>query len=130
MRSSTDRALTELVERVKNATGPDREIDLALATALVPDVLVLRQRDDDSGADPYTYWRYTEKIDDAIALVERMMPDHRWGIHCHHSSGGEFRAHVTKNSPLRPMPNVADAPTAPLAILSALLAALSKAGSQ
>jgi hypothetical protein len=66
-------ALDELLTRVEALTEPDRAVDLALATALVPDVLVLRQRNDDSGADPYTHWRYTEKVDDALALIERRL---------------------------------------------------------
>lgn len=64
-----------LIERLEKAAGPDRELDLAIAQALVPDVIVMRQREDDSGADPYTHWRYTESIDAAVALVERCLPN-------------------------------------------------------
>src|SRR5690554_4343906 len=64
----------ELLDKVKAATGPDRELDLDLAKALVPDVLVMRQRDDNTGADPYTYWEYTASVDAALALVERVLP--------------------------------------------------------
>lgn len=70
--------LQKLLERVKAAKGPDRELDLAIAQSLVPHVLVMRQRADDSGADPYTYWEYTGSIDAAFALVERQKPDWRW----------------------------------------------------
>ena len=73
-------SLDGLIERVERCTGPDRELDLALATALVPDVLVLRQRDDDSGSDPYTYWQYTGKIDDAVALAELKLPGWSWKL--------------------------------------------------
>ena len=64
---------------------------------------------------------YTRSVDAAIALVEMKLPDHQWGVHCHKSA---FRAHVTKRSPFRPMPNIGDAPTPALALISALLAAL------
>lgn len=72
--------LSSLIERVKSATGADRELDLAIATALVPDVIVLRQRDDDSGSDPYTYWEYTASLDATIALAEEVLPGWVWGV--------------------------------------------------
>jgi len=69
--------------------------------------------------------RLTGSLDAALTLVERLLPNHRWGVHCHHSSRGEYRAHVTKQSPLRPMPNIADGQTPALTILAAFLEALS-----
>ena len=69
-----------LIEQVEKLTGPDRGVDLALAQALVPDVIVMRQRDDDTGTDPYTHWQYTASIDAAVALIERLVPDAYWEI--------------------------------------------------
>lgn len=79
---------------------------------------------------------YTASIDAAVSLVEVRRPVMRWGVSCHSFKGGEtypdgkpkyvdgFRAHVSERSVLRPIPSVADAPTAPLTILAALLQAL------
>ena len=64
----------EILARLEKAEGPDRELDLLIAQTISPDVIVLRQRDDDSGADPYTYWHYTASIDAAMALVEKALP--------------------------------------------------------
>jgi hypothetical protein len=71
-------ALAELIARVEGLKGPDRDVDLAIASAIVPDVIVMRQRDDDTGADPYTYWCYTASIDAVVALIERELPG--WDI--------------------------------------------------
>jgi hypothetical protein len=103
--------LAELLKRVEAATGPDRELEWDIDEAITGEV-----------PDFHGCPHYTASIDDALALVERKLPDHKWGIH--QPKDGTYRAHVTKRSPLRPMPNTADAPTAPLAILAALLAAL------
>lgn len=121
--------LAGLLARVKTATGPDRKLDYAIFTAFAP-------------MDVGSYWhptegnQYTASIDAALALVERMLPGHRWGISTHSIKSGAknergwplhadgFRAHVTERSALRPMPSIADAPTAPLAILAATLSAL------
>jgi hypothetical protein len=70
----------ELLAKLVAATGPDRALDLAVAQKLVPDVIVGRQRDDDTGADPFTYWKYTGSIDDAAALVARLFPDATWWV--------------------------------------------------
>lgn len=111
--------LRELRERVHAAKGPDRELDVLIAQELVPDVLVLRQRKDDSGADPYTYWKYTGSIDAAVALVERLLPGWCWDV----SSSGQawvmgvdspMRDHFIGGSPDKP----------PLALLDALLSTL------
>ena len=71
-------ALEGLIERLSNATGPDRALDLLLAQALVPDVVVLRRNDDDTGNEPHTYWEYTGSVDAALALAERLLPSD-WG---------------------------------------------------
>ena len=70
----------EIVERLEKLEGPDRSLDLEIARVLCPDVLVLRQRNDDSGSDPYTYWKYTASLDAAVALVEKMLPSAAPGV--------------------------------------------------
>jgi hypothetical protein len=117
--------LAKLIERVEAATGQDRGLDLDLATALVPDVLVMRQRDDDRGADPYTYWCYTEKIDDALALVERKLPGAWWVIAKGRMQASEplFGCELLFGADQQL--GLADGPTPALAILLALLRALS-----
>jgi len=72
--------LIALSERVKAATGPDIDLDLALAKALVPDVIVARH-DCNSGLNvSHTYWEYTLKIDDAVALLKRTLPGWWWAV--------------------------------------------------
>lgn len=87
----------------------------------------------------------TASVDAALALCERMLPGWRWGIASHSIKDGVysegpyigkpkhvdgFRAHVTKPSPLRPMPHIADARTPALAILLALLRSLNQGESR
>jgi hypothetical protein len=122
MTSSTD--LKGLLERVKGATGPDRALDLALARALVPDVIVLRQRNDDSGADPFTYWQYTDKIDDALALVERVLPGCWYALAKGRMTEAESLFGCELLFGADEQLGIADGPTQALAILSALLSAL------
>ena len=138
--------IEELLERVKAATGPDRRLDIAIH------VLVTNEGrlGDYASVDEYTNsaiqlgWntpRVTASIDAAIELTERVLSGWRWGVSFHsikdgvyadgpfagklkHADG--FRAHVTERSALRPMPSVADARTAPLAILAATLSALAQ----
>jgi hypothetical protein len=72
--------IAELLDRLEKATGPDRSIDLDIAR--LRGVTVMRQRDDDSGADEYTHWRYTESIDAALTLVPsgaRLRELGQWG---------------------------------------------------
>lgn len=117
--------LESLLERVKLADGPDRELDAALLRALAPDWLVKRG-----------LLELTGSIDAAVSLVGLALPGYRWGVSCHSYRGGEtypdgkpkyvdgYRAHLTQRSALRPMPKLADAPTPSLALLCALLSTL------
>jgi hypothetical protein len=67
--------LQSLLSRVEAATGSDRGIDLEVARALVPNVVVLRH-DYDSGINrQFTYWKYTASVDDCIALADRVLPN-------------------------------------------------------
>jgi hypothetical protein len=133
--------LGELLARVKTATGADRAIDRAIAKHFKiewdygADWPTIIDDDGEKTSEPTAY-PYTASIDAALALTERMLPGWKWGVSSHSFQGGEhypdgkpkyidgFRAHVTKRSALRPMPSIADARTAPLALLAALLSAL------
>lgn len=108
--SAAKAELQSLLERIEEATGPSYAIETAITDILAPE-LSMRG----------IYPNVTASIDAALALVERTLPEWRWGLHCHN---GLIRGYVVKSSPLRPMPVIADKPTAPLAILSALLRAL------
>lgn len=108
--------------RLAAATGPDRELDLAIAQALVPDVVVwLATKDAPFPGAPSTYWKYTGSIDAVIALVERMLPGCGW-------HGGGLPSSGDAWSALRPdgsgVEFSAEAPTLPLAILKSLFYAL------
>lgn len=145
--------LSGLRERIKAATGPDRKIDCEIEAAIIHRerfVVVPPPFYDPEryfcNPDPSVDWigydllntapRYTASIDAALALVERMLPGWKWGVSSIAVRTGEktaegyprygegFRAHVTAVSALRPMPSIGEAPTAPLAILLALLTAL------
>lgn len=81
--------LPKLLAQVLDATGPDRELDAALAVAFLPGA---RAAEADSVAG--TYWcyspslgaylliaeRYTASLDAAIALMERVLPGWRMGV--------------------------------------------------
>lgn len=132
-----------LLERVEKATGPDREIDVRVHAELVEhrDVIerdtwvIGRNRNAPHDEcvlgriDPGKHSRnfspayskpeqpdYTASIDTALALVERMLPEHDWIIG--HTNGG-----LTIHCQLGRNDN-AFGDTAPLAILAALLKAL------
>ncbi len=133
--------LEGLLDRVRAAMGPNRELDHEIAltlrspgfrsqtypewahrSGLSPSVMwsCLQY---DAGGNPEKVSAYTSSIDAAVALVERCFPGWKWGVHPH-AQAGLYRAHVTKSSPFRPMPNIGDAGTPPLAIVAALLSAL------
>jgi hypothetical protein len=59
--------LIKLAERCEAATGPDRELDLAIARLF--DVTVWLRNDDDTANYETTHWRYTASIDAALTLV-------------------------------------------------------------
>jgi hypothetical protein len=85
--------LSELLERVRNAKGPDREIDgdIAQAFEVAPSYL---PRITDAGRswlwaefvepDTWDTWEapeYTASIDAALALVERVLPSWTTDVH-------------------------------------------------
>jgi hypothetical protein len=71
----TDRARVEeieaLIQRLENATGPDRGIDLDIARML--GVTVMRATGIPGQNEEYTYWEYTRVIDHALSLVPEAM---------------------------------------------------------
>lgn len=64
-------ALRELRARVEKCSGPDREIDGALAAAFEPGVYDVW---------PHLTPEFTASIDAALALVERCLPGQTWSI--------------------------------------------------
>lgn len=72
--------ITDVIIRLEQANEPSRELDLAIAQALVPDVVVLRHNDDTGENEPYVHWEYTGSVDAAIALAERVLPGWTWRV--------------------------------------------------
>ncbi len=140
--------LRGLIERCEKATEPDRELDgdlheMAYGEWLRKHGYVSQGETGYFSPTPPVQGaghvrapeHYTDSVDAALALVEKMRPGYRWGVSSvaikigaypdgKTAYGEGFRAHVTKNSPLRPMPSTADAPTPALAIILALLRSL------
>lgn len=108
--------LMELLERVRKATGPDRELER--------DIMVEAFGDGVRNALPVP--TYTASIDAALALVERKLPGWIWMLDKNES--GPFDFVLWAETGLRAKAN-AMGPTAPLAILAALLTALTSGAS-
>ncbi len=133
---SPHKELTGLLDRVKAASGPDRHLD-----ALV-EVQARRFAAYAAGLDDRTraYWngtidgdvydssisyaapRYTASIDAALALVEKMLPGCMWRVQSDPKIGDTFYATLVPSYPAGA--SAGDGATAPLAILAALLTAL------
>lgn len=117
-----------LLARTEGASGPDREIDLAIATLLWPDALCHPMEDD---AAPYSKLAFTASLDDVLALADHIL--HGWKPGVWKNDEG-WEAEVGYPEPRRVpggftgyavMSNWRRFPSAPLALLSALLHALS-----
>jgi hypothetical protein len=113
--------MTELLERVEKATGPDTVLDVFLAATFYEGFLEAAALDM-AGDVP----RFTSSIDAALALVEKMLPGDR-GFVLHASSRAYndrgrfwFTFKDTRNKV-----KVRRSKTPALAILSAMLRALS-----
>jgi hypothetical protein len=144
--------LTELLERVKEATGPDREIDRAIALATgqlhedhdcVLDLTGARgtrlyRIDPDGGrvfgglGDDILIRPYTASLDAALALVERVLPEHVWTLSSGHQVGGPS-SYDGYGSDVAEFIKTADYPehfgrTPALALLTATLTALAAQG--
>lgn len=133
--------LKAVLEKVKSATGPDRELDqeIAFATQFRPD-----ERHDLLGSfvaheakhDYHTAWiahapwrgdwgipRYTASIDACAALIELKLPA-RWEYHMG-TCGEDDMPWASITEPDEPCRDfAASAPTIPLAAIEALLSAL------
>ena len=129
--------LAELLERVKAATGPDREIDVALWLAMTPGATyrTTRVRHDRTGRE----WdinepringgamvevpEYTASLDAALALVERVLDTAFIDIEvAKRFVGGEAHGRAEICGP--DADAYATAATPALALLAALLSAL------
>lgn len=100
--------MTDLLERVKAASGPDRELDGEVHDFATQTV------------EQYAP-AYTASVDAALALVERLLPGWNW----HLNRLGQPRA-VINDGPKAQF-ECWDNTTLPLAILAALLTALQAA---
>ncbi len=78
--TATLKAVTadKLIERL--ADGPSYALDIAIAQALVPQIVVLRRNNDDTDNVPHTYRCFTTKTDDAGWLVETLLPGWAYGF--------------------------------------------------
>lgn len=120
--------LEALLERVEKATGPDRELDAMAFQGFDPHFPEGAMQMHAGFIDPanfatgpYTSVKapaYTASIDAALALVERVLPEHDWILQ--HTNGG-----LTIACQLGPNKDrLGWGETPALAILAALLTAL------
>lgn len=133
--------LNELLERVRSATGPDREIDVALLHLWEPSHEALCSYDQRYQTElrdgVFSVWktdggysasvpfpRFTASVDAALALCERVLPGWKWNIG--HDANDDLHAMVwhgvTEHDEY--------GSTAPLTILAALLSVLISKGGQ
>lgn len=115
--------LQPLLDRLEAATRPSFALDMEIALTLVPDIIVMRQRQDDSGADPYTYRKFTANVDDAMWLAVLLLDDGAIDIEtAHRSVGGLPHGRAEICSPRVDV--YVKAPTPALALCIATLRAL------
>jgi len=105
-------SLSEVLEQVRAATGPDQALDLRIARALgLWDVSM-------PGYEFLIVREYTGSIDAAVGLVERVLPGFAWSYH------PEAGAAVWDNDFLGPVRSGrGDAETPALALIAAMLEA-------
>jgi len=128
--TATDTDLNALLERVKAAKGPDREIDIAIHVIVTNEGRI----GDYASVDEYTNsaiqlgWntpRVTSSIDAALALTERVLPGAKRSATELVAGWAASVLIVDSGHPDFVSEDYhADAPTAPLAILAATLQAL------
>ena len=99
----------DIIERLTEATGPDRELDAAIIVAATPaegqgdDLITLRRTSKSDECAPGTYWRvsfsgkslhtaelYTYSLDAAVALAERFAHPHGRKLICFFCAGGQL----------------------------------------
>lgn len=130
--------LRDLAEMLNAATGASRELDAEIANAtgwrlVWNDVFDISVREwvDANGiykAQENAQPNFTSSIDAALALVERLLPGWEWSVwRC-----GEVCGATVYNTPKDEIePSISShAPTAPLSILRALVAALIAQGDE
>ena len=116
-----EQGLTTLLERVRAAAGPDRELDHDIMLDAEPAGWhTIPNTEDD---------RYSASIDTALSLVARVLPGWRFDVHSPRF-GTPFEAVLMDGDSASRKIVVAKAATAPLAILAALLSALSRANGE
>ena len=109
----------ELIEKLKAATGADRNIDAMLHHVAL----------DGIGTGAYADSpRYTDSIDAALDLVEKMLPQASPGVsqNVHHITWHAWMAHVNADGEADTISEATHEYSAPLAILLSLLLALSQ----
>lgn len=132
--------IKELIERLEKAACQDRELDVAIAVAIDGYVLEKRERDrklwlyrEESGPRYYgrkdpeygvsgEYPRLTSSIDATVALCERVLPE----ANCYGAAKDKtgWTAFVSRNNVASGHWLVeAEGPTAPIALLLAILRA-------
>jgi len=130
---ATPATLRELLERVKSATGADRETDVVVWLALTPGA-TRETRHVNHWKTPYVIDEtrdatgrlvvipeYTASLDAALALVERALPGVHWSVT---NAAIKPRASVWVPSPLRAYGlRHQSAATPALALLAAMLEA-------
>lgn len=109
--------MRDLIERLEKE-GASYALDVAIAQRLVPEIIVGRQRNDDSGFDPHTYRCFTTKIDDVAWLAEVILPEWTWTL-----DSGAPVATFWKNSKASDATYQVAGHTPALALLIALLRA-------
>lgn len=90
--------MKDLIDRLSKLDGPDWDCDAKIWMHLIEKPKSLDKIDRDMiGRYPF----YTSSIDASVALVGRVLPGWKWGLH---PCGGLTRAYVGEISPLRPTP--------------------------
>jgi len=119
--------MTDIIKRLKEATGPDRELDCDIAISL--DFIATREYWSYDYAQ--TVAHYTASIDAALALVERMLPGWYYTITSHNTSMGNkpwcdlaTHEYIHGDVLVEGVYFESAGPTIPLAILTALFTAL------
>lgn len=132
--------LESLLERIEKASGPDRELDVAIMTALVPTKSGKpwwfdgKREQGTAPAITTERWkeraaRTTASLDAAIGLVERVLPD--WAVDVGNKAyvdgkwqGGKWRSNLRAPWSSGPIACFGIGANGSLAILAAILTAL------
>ncbi len=103
--------------------GASYALDVEIAQALVPQIIVMRRNSDDTGNEPHTYRCFSTKLDDALWLGDALVPGCFWHV---------AKGRLTASEPLFGCQLLfgadevlaeGEGPTAPIAVLLAVLRA-------